>query len=555
MAATLRAVRALLLLAGFYLMNGVLLAALLGLDVFLVVEGLRGHALLAVGKLLILSLALTYPIVQGMFAFRRPGKGSDGPSGQVVTPEQQPELWAEIREAARRSGTRPPHALTLTGDVNAAVAERTHLLGLIAGRRRMYLGVPLLAGLTLPRLRAVLAHEFGHYGHQDTRLATLTMRGREGVTRTVDAFRAGASGGSRMHAVVGNLYLRYARLYLRISQSVARGQELAADQAAARLAGRDTTAAALREIPVLTTAFGFYVERYATVGWQSSLRPSAGEFYGGFRHLLADPGRGAELASMRAELPEAERSPYDSHPPIADRVRLIESLPADGRPDDPTAPLGLSLLRDRDAVLAALESVTLVAGARGMRQLGWKELAAASGRATCEEAARPLREAVSGADGSGATSREAAGAGRGVAPAKGLGSLDDVLRAIEEGRLWTVVARRLPKSEQAARATGRAAREFVRPALREGLSALAHLTLADAGRARWELSWSAGPVHAVLPEGYEEALPSALDAAVADVPDAGPLRALLATGLAATATAPPAAPLAVRPAALPVAES
>ena len=106
MTVSLRAVRALPLLAGFCLMGLALLAVVLGLDVFLVVAGLKGHALLVVGKLLIVSLALTFPIVRGMFAFRRPAKGDDGPSGHPVTPERQPELWAEIREAARASGTR-----------------------------------------------------------------------------------------------------------------------------------------------------------------------------------------------------------------------------------------------------------------------------------------------------------------------------------------------------------------------------------------------------------------------------------------------------------------
>ncbi|MFJ7942775.1 hypothetical protein ACIQ6K_03740 [Streptomyces sp. NPDC096354] len=47
------------------------------------------------------------------------------------------------------------------------------------------------------------------------------------------------------------------------------------------------------------------------------------------------------------------------------------------------------------------------------------------------------------------------------------------------------------------------------------------------GRARRQLSWT-DCATLKLPEGYEEALPAALDAAVADVPDTEPLRKLLA---------------------------
>lgn len=577
MAASLRALRALLLLGGFYLLGFAMLAVLVGVDagvVYAFIDG--GHAIFALGKILIVSLALTVPIVRGMFAFRRP-RGDDGPSGVTVTPEQQPELWSEITESARLSGTRPPTRLVLTGSVNAAVAERTHLLGLIPGRRSMYLGVPLLAGLTRPRLRAVLAHEFGHYGNQDTRLAGITMRGRDAVGRTVDAFRAGAAGGSNSHAVVGGLYVRYARLYLRVSHSVGRRQELAADLAAARIAGRDTTAAALREIPVLDSAFGFYVNRYATLGWPSSLLPPAGEFYGGFSRLLAAPGRETELAELRAELPASEQTAYDSHPPIADRVRIIAGLPDDGRPDDPAAPPALDLLRDRAAVLTALESATLAEPAAAMRHMAtWEELAHTAARSARIEAALPLQRAAA-AEGFGTDGRPA--------------GLTGVLAAIDAGRLWTTLAGRLPKSaDHVARATGRAAREFLRPSVRDGLAALTHLGLADTGRAHWSLFWSGpGPVRFVLPEitgpapaastaspapgspapaspapaspapgahasepfaadgGYAAALDAALDAAVADDPDTGLLRELLAA-----TPAPVAARAMPDPAAAPV---
>lgn len=50
--------------------------------------------------------------------------------------------------------------------------------------------------------------------------------------------------------------------------------------------------------------------------------------------------------------------------------------------------------------------------------------------------------------------------------------------------------------------------------------------LAAAGRAHWELSWTDAPaLH--LPDGCAELLPSALDAAVSDRTDTGPLRTLI----------------------------
>ncbi|MBY8877165.1 M48 family metallopeptidase [Actinacidiphila acidipaludis] len=523
MNASLRAARALLLLAGFYLMGLVLLGLVLTLDAFVVVGLLHGHALFALVKLLLISLALTVPVLDGMLALVR-RKGDDGPDGYEVTARAQPELWAEVGEAARLAGTRAPDRVVLIGDVNAAVAERTRLLGLVPGRRSLYLGVPLLTGLTVPRLRAVLAHEFGHYGHRDTRLAGITMRGRVAMTHTIESFRAGAADGSRGHAFLGNLYVRYARFYLRASQSVARRQELAADRAAALAVGRRTTAAALREVPLLSTAFGFYVTRYATAGRKVSLLPPAGEFYGGFRHLLADSDRGEELARMRAGLLEEEQSPYDSHPPTAERVRLIEELPDDGRPDDPSAPAGLSLLRDRAAVLASVESATLVAEVAGFRRVGWADLFRSKGWSAATAAAEPLRKAVFAVRGGNAAM---------------LPTIEETLDAIDAGRLWTEIAPRLPL---AGSGTPQNSPDELRSAVRDGLTALAHLALAHADKAHWELSWSGAPIRLVLPPDVATRLPAAVEAASAPAPDTTPLRRLLSeTENAATGDATPAA--------------
>jgi hypothetical protein len=341
---------------------------------------------------------------------------------------------------------------------------------------------------------------------------------------SIEEFRRGAADGGRGFALVGNLYVRYARLYMRASQSVARRQELAADRAAALSVGRDATANALREVPVLHTAFGLYVEQYATIGVPFSLLPPTGEFYGGFRRLLAEPERAAELAGMRAELPEEERTPYDSHPPLADRVRLIEALPDDGRTDDPSAPPAFTLLRDQAAVLAGVEAATLTGESAAMRRLDWDELVQSAGWSAATKAAEPLRKAVFA-----------------VRPGAGgnLPTIDETLDVVDEGLLWTAVADRFPAP--AARSTGRPAHDVLAPAVRDGLTALVHLSLAHAGHAHWRLSWSTAPAHFTLPASWPEgALDRALDAAVAGIPETAPLRALLAEAdTAATATAKP----------------
>ncbi|WP_308312426.1 M48 family metalloprotease [Streptomyces sp. ISL-11] len=531
--------RALVLLAGFYLVALVVLGVLVGADIAVWIWAPPPVAI----KVTVISALLGYPVLRGVFTL---GAGTgDEQEALPVTELDQPELWGTVRALAERSGTRAPDGILLTGEVNAAVSEDARLLGLLPGRRRLYLGVPLLTGLSESQLHSVIAHELGHYGNADTRLAGITWRGRDCVLRTVAAFqeqegkRIGKERSRQEKAAARRLrrgkkakgvdtrgvgfryrlmakpFQAYARFYLRVTSGVGRQQELAADRMAVRVAGRDATASALREIAVLDAAHDFYQSRYALLGVEAGLLPPRGEVFGGLRHLLADPRRRSALAELRGELPADEESPYDSHPPVAERVRLIEAQPDDGRGADPARP-ALVLLRDAGRVLAELEDVLLTPEALAMERAEWPELAHRGMHALAREAAGPLRTALATA---------------GVASGSASGDLTALLDSADAGRLW-LVAGHLPKSPEAAEATGRAAREFLRPALEAGTYGLAELALVEKAGAYWELSWSER-VRLRLPGAAhsgetEEALAAAVRAATADATDTAPLRTLLA---------------------------
>ncbi|MFI1800288.1 M48 family metalloprotease [Streptomyces sp. NPDC020379] len=530
MGVSLRALRALVLLAGFYLLG----LFVLGVFAALGVAAYQWTQPVIALKLCIVLGLLAIPVVRGMCLFRTPE--DDGGSGLAVTDAQQPLLWSTVREVAEAAGTRAPDELLLTGDVNASVTENARLLGLLPGRRRLYIGVPLMTGLDESQLRAVLAHEFGHYGNADTRISAITLRGRHSVARTVNSFMERAEnrvgkerarqekaagkalrkgreakeintrGAGFGYRVMARPFIAYGSFYLRATQSAGRRQELAADRMAARIAGREAAASALREVAVLDAAHDAYLTGYATVGAPAGLLPPHGQFYGGLRHLLAEPGRQSELEELRHDLPQAVASPYDAHPPVTERIRLIRELPDDGRATAAPERPALALLHDPERVCADLETATFVPEALAMRRAQWPDLLHFGRRARCEEEAGPLRHAITATTGGDPTLRA-------------------LLDAADAGALWRI-ADRLPKSEAAGRASGRAAREFVRPDLRSGLARLLVLELVDARLAWWEMSW-AEPARLRLPEGYEELIPAALDAAVADSPDTAPLRALL----------------------------
>jgi Zn-dependent protease with chaperone function len=495
-----RAARAVALLVGFYALGFGTLALLVGLDVVCDRLGMSGTDY---GRVLIASAVMALPILRGIFFTR--GNRMRKPPGVAVGPAEQPVLWRRTAELARAMGTRPPREIRITADVNAAVHENARLLGLLPGKRRMFIGAPLLIGLSPAQLDAVLAHELGHYSHQDTRLAGLVHRGRSSMTNTLRLYAKTSGAGSLMFGV----YRSYAENYLRTTQAISREQEHAADLAAARIAGRDNTASALRQIPALDAGFGFYLTHYAAAGRDFGLLPTADEYLGGFRHLLADPRRAAELDAIRSDPPTGKPTPYDSHPPITERVAAIEALPDDGRGRD--SGNAVQLVHQPAPLFAAVARAALAPEQAKGQQLDWAALTHATGRARAFAAAGPLLGATAALSGGNA-------------------SLTLLLDLVDQGRLDEVAAQ-LPEPAQAKGTTGRLRAQHLRTGFAHRLRALVQVTLADAGSGGWPLSWSRDSVFEVrpglLPDTGARPLDAALDPVVALQPSTEQLRRLM----------------------------
>jgi len=310
MVTSLRAALSLVMLAGFYVV-AVGLAVLLGwLSVLAFsTDHVRGATYLAV-----FALLLAFGIVSALWKVARAEAAP--PHGVEVPPQSAPELWTVVRELAAAAHTRAPDEIRLVPEVNAAVSEEARLLGLVGGRRRMYLGVPLLQGLDVAMLRSVLAHELGHYSRNHTRLGPLAYRGRAVVMATVQATTG---------SIVGWLLVGYAWLYMLVSAAVSRRQELEADEISVAVAGRAVAQQALREVGVVSAAWSHYTGVYVAPAFEVGLAPAAPAFFGGFDALLR--ARTDELADLRRQDPDATQSRWDSHPSHAARIAAMDRMP------------------------------------------------------------------------------------------------------------------------------------------------------------------------------------------------------------------------------------
>ncbi|OIJ26177.1 M48 family metallopeptidase [Nocardioides luteus] len=432
------------------------------------------RAALTVSLLAGAYVVAAFVLVGQQLAPRQPRTRTTGdPGGLVLTEQEQPGLWAEVRQLAATAGTRAPDEIRLVPEVNAAVSEETSLLGLRTGTRRMFLGVPLLQGLSRNQLHAVLAHELGHHSTTHTRLGALVHRSRLAIAEVA----AGLS-----NPLVKRPFRTYARIFFSLTRPLAYAHEIDADRLSARVAGARTAAVTLRTLPALDAAWRIYLEQYVEAGTHYGLRPT--RFFDNFTHLMSEPERLEELGRISAAPPEVAASAYDSHPPLAERIARLEAMAsaeeADGADGADKSGNAASILRYPSQNFLALEDKTFAGS--GLTPAPMAEIVTVAGARAAAVNAETLLNAM----------RE-----NQIAPATVRGALD-LIATGDLDRLLDMVE----IESTTAEAAGERAFEEKRKVIARLLGAAIAHELVGEDKARYELSW-AGPWRLVDIAGQE----------------------------------------------------
>jgi Zn-dependent protease with chaperone function len=382
------------LLVGFYVTAFALTGALFAFPVFwatIAPINLITVLVFAVGWLPAIAL-LKGALTVRPAPFRAPGR--------ELGRDEAPELFALVEELARRTRTAPPSAVYLSRLPNMAVTEAEGKFG-FRSRRVLILGVPLLEMLTVDELRAVIAHECGHFLGGDTRLAGVaayTVATFQSVVRSGERepFTAGSqhwiieAGLSFAQAVTQGLVNLYARLFFRITRWMGRREELAADAWSASLAGAATAARALEKIGIDAPLYELYLRTDVSFAVSHGAIPV--DLVDGFKAFRQHFGASEKGVGIIARLRTEKSDPFDSHPALAERLHALGS-PSTEDPGSPSTPAH-SLVRDPSALRAWLcdASVELFKAPAPCRPMPWAEIPAAAYEPALREAARKTAE-------------------------------------------------------------------------------------------------------------------------------------------------------------------
>ena len=174
------------------------------------------------------------------------------PMSREVTPDEAPELWQAVRQAAQRLQTTPPDHIIIGLQFNFYVTELAvrHDAGRAEGKT-LYLSYPLLKQLSGDEVLAIIGHELGHFIGEDTRMTREFYPLRLKIHATMVAMaRSGWVGWPSFQFL--NFF---GWCFGETEQAASRKRELLADQKAAALTSPRTAANALVRFQVATEAF------------------------------------------------------------------------------------------------------------------------------------------------------------------------------------------------------------------------------------------------------------------------------------------------------------
>jgi len=173
-----------------------------------------------------------------------------------------------------------------------------------------------------------------------------------------------------LYTVVFGILKWYWLLFLRAINYVSRRQEFRADELACIVAGPQSLVSGLRIVHGASMAWPIYWREEVAPMLNSGRLPPV---TGGFSQFLSVPAISKEVdGGIETELREGKTDPYDSHPPLRDRIAVAQMLPAQSQADDDQS--AWSLLDNGGATeLAFLQAVNPEMPKDALKPVAWEE--------------------------------------------------------------------------------------------------------------------------------------------------------------------------------------
>ena len=255
-------------------------------------------------------------LVFGLLAFglfRALWVATPEPQGFPASRSEMPRLFAMVDEVRAATGGPAVHDIRIIDELNAAITQQPRFM-IFGAKNTLYIGLPLMLAMTADEVRAIVAHEFGHFVGRHGKSAGFVYRIRMRWAQVAERLPTGIVAG-----LLRKFFAWYGPWFAAYSFALARQQEYDADRVAAQVAGAETAANALTRITIQADRFG--------AAWSSiwrrtsdSPRPPASPY----SELRAAFGGASDADDGNLSLAIATPGDLDdTHPGLAQRLAAL----------------------------------------------------------------------------------------------------------------------------------------------------------------------------------------------------------------------------------------
>ena len=235
--------------------------------------------ILICGGLLGMAAFILIFLVKFIFSFQN----NDTSAFIEINRNKEPELFKLIDEVVNEVGTEQPKKVFLSNDVNAFVNYNSTFWSMfLPVKKNLTIGMGLINTTTVSELKAILAHEFGHFSQRSMKVGSYVNQANKMIYDMLynnKNFNESMESFASTHAIIGMftklsvwfingiqwiLAKFYDFLYLK-HMSLSRQMEFNADAIATYVVGSDVKSASLLRLDLSDTALGnslnFYLDK------------------------------------------------------------------------------------------------------------------------------------------------------------------------------------------------------------------------------------------------------------------------------------------------------
>lgn len=241
--------------------------------------------------------------------------------GRRLVPEDNPALWALVRDTAAAVGTAPPDHIVAGLEPNFFVTESSvRTLDGELGGRTMFISLPLSRILSREELQAVIGHELGHYRGQDTEFSRKFYPIYRGTWDALVGLEAsGGEGAGRLALLPATAILAFFfEAFALAEHEIGRERELEADRVGARIVGAPAAASALVKVHAFTGYWDVIRKEMVRALADGKAYTNVSSLFSG---LVAQNARPEALAGLGEQ---KLAHPTDTHPPLGVRLQNLE---------------------------------------------------------------------------------------------------------------------------------------------------------------------------------------------------------------------------------------